>query len=80
MQFIPNVGQSWKFNSMRLLAIAGALEVAWKTMPPEVLALIPYTVQGYITLGLILLAMFARVVDQGLTPTAIAPEKSDVEA
>ena len=65
MKLVPNARKAWKWFSMQLLVLTAAVQVAWETLPPEALALIPPDVQGYITLGLVLLAMVGRLVDQG---------------
>jgi hypothetical protein len=64
MKLVPNASKAWKWFSMRILAITAALQLAWETLPPEALALFSPDWRGYITLGLILLAMFGRMIDQ----------------
>lgn len=70
MKLVPNANQAWRWWSVRLLAVTGALQVAWETLPPEALLVIPEEWRGYITLGLIFAAAVARVIDQGITPPA----------
>lgn len=65
MRLVPNARRAWRWFSMQLLALAAAAQVAWETLPPEALALIPVDVRGYITLGLVVAAMVGRLVDQG---------------
>lgn len=65
MKLVPNWRKAWRWLSMRFLALAAAAQVAWQTMPPEALAVIPVGWRGYITLGLVLAAMVGRVIDQG---------------
>ena len=71
MKLVPNAASAPRWFSMQLLTIIAALQVAWETLPPDALALIPEGWRGYITLGLVLLAMVGRVIDQG---TATPPE------
>lgn len=64
MQFVPDIGKAWTWLSMRFMALALAAEVAWQTMPPEALAVIPAEWRGKITLGLVLAAMVGRLIKQ----------------
>lgn len=64
MTFVPDIRQAWKWLSMRFMALALAAELAWQTMPPEALAVIPADWRGKITLGLVLAAMVGRLVKQ----------------
>jgi hypothetical protein len=65
MKLVPNARLAWRWFSMRLLALAATAQIAWETLPPEALAIIPVDWRGYITLGLVLLAMVGRLIDQG---------------
>jgi hypothetical protein len=71
MKLVDNASSAPRWFSMQILAVVAALQVAWETLPPDALALIPADWQGYITLGLVLLAMIGRLIDQG---TAAPPE------
>lgn len=65
MQLVPNWRSAGRWMSMRFMALAAAAQVAWETLPPEALAVIPVDWRGYITLGLVIAAMIGRVIDQG---------------
>lgn len=65
MALVSNWRKAWRWLSMQLLALAAAAQLAWETLPPDALAVIPPDWRGYITLGLVLAAMLGRVVDQG---------------
>ena len=65
MKLVPNAASAPRWFSMQLLTIVAALQVAWETLPPEALAIIPEDWRGYITLGLVLAAMIGRLIDQG---------------
>ncbi len=65
MKLVPNARKAWRWFSMQLLTVTAALQVAWETLPPDALAVIPTDWRGYITLGLILAAMVGRLIDQG---------------
>ena len=73
MKLVPNAASAPRWFSMRIMALIAALQVAWETLPPDALALIPADWRGYITIGLVVLAMIGRVIDQG-TATATKPE------
>ena len=65
MQIVPNARRAWRWFSMQLLTLTAALQVAWETLPPDALAVIPVDYRGFITLGLIVAAMAGRLIDQG---------------
>ena len=65
MKLVPNAGQAWKWFSVQALALIAALQVLWETLPAEALAVIPVDWRGYITLGLAVLALVGRLIDQG---------------
>ena len=71
MKLVPNAASAPRWLSMQILTIVAALQVAWETLPPDALAVIPVDWRGYITLGLVLAAMIGRLIDQG---TATKPE------
>lgn len=65
MKLVSNWRKAWRWASVQFMALAAAAQVAWETLPPEALAVIPVDWRGYITLGLVVAAMIGRVVDQG---------------
>ena len=65
MALVSNWRKAWRWLSMQLLALAAVAQVAWETLPPDAVAIIPPDWRGYITLGLVVAAMMGRVVDQG---------------
>ena len=74
MKLVPNAKQAWRWFSVQLLALTGALQIAWETLPADALSVIPPDWRGYITIGLILAAIVGRLIDQG---TADAPEAKE---
>jgi hypothetical protein len=74
MKLVPNAAAAPRWLSMQILTVVAALQVAWETLPPDALALIPPDWRGYITLGLVVLAMIGRLIDQG---TAAQPPAED---
>lgn len=71
---VPDWRQAWRWFSIQLLALTGALQVAWETLPADALSVIPQDWRGYITLGLILAAIIGRLIDQG-TADATEPKE-----
>lgn len=67
MRLVANWRKAWRWASLQFMALAAAAQVAWETLPPEALAVIPIDYQGYITLGLVIAAMIGRLIDQGTT-------------
>jgi hypothetical protein len=65
MKLVSNWQSALTWLSMQFMALAAVAQVAWETLPPEALAMIPDHVQGYITLGLVIAAMLGRLIDQG---------------
>lgn len=65
MKLVPNWTSAWRWFSMNLMALAAAAQIAWETLPPDALAVIPADWRGYITLGLVVAAMVGRLIDQG---------------
>lgn len=65
MKLVPNARHAWRWFSMQMMAFAAAAQVAWETLPPDALAVIPVDVRGHITLGLVVLGMLGRLIDQG---------------
>jgi hypothetical protein len=65
MKLVPNWRSAGRWISMQLMALAAVVQVGWETLPPEALAVIPPDWRGYITLGLVVLAMIGRMIDQG---------------
>lgn len=65
MKLVPNWKEAGRWFSVQLLTLIAALQLAWETLPPDALAVIPEDWRGYITLGLAVLAIFGRLVDQG---------------
>ena len=65
MKLVPNASNAWRWYSMQILTVIAALQVAWETLPPDALAVIPVDWRGYITLGLVLAAMVGRLIPQG---------------
>jgi hypothetical protein len=65
MKLVPNARRAWRWFSMQMMALAASAQVAWETLSPDALAVIPVDWRGYITLGLVVAAMIGRMVDQG---------------
>lgn len=66
VSLVPNWKQAGKWWSVRIIAINGFLQLLWETLPADAVAVIPADWRGWIALGLCVLALIARVIDQGL--------------
>ena len=64
MKLVPNARKAWRWFSMQLIAFAAALQVLWETLPADAVAVIPADWRGYITIGVLVLAMVGRLIDQ----------------
>ena len=66
MQLIQNASQAPQMWSVRFIALAAMAQLAWETLPPESLALIPEDWRGWIVLALTIAAGVSRVIKQEL--------------
>jgi hypothetical protein len=64
MKLVDNWKDAWRWFSMWFLGFAAAAQVAWETLPPEAIAVVPEQWRGYITIGLLVAAAIGRVIDQ----------------
>jgi hypothetical protein len=64
MKLVPDWKEAGKWWSVQLLALNAALQLAWETLPADALQIIPADWRGWIAMGLCLLAIMARMIDQ----------------
>ena len=67
MRFVENAKQSWKWFSMQAMALAGALQGTWVTIPEDLKAQVPANAVHYITLALVAAGIVGRLVKQNET-------------
>jgi hypothetical protein len=68
MKFVDDVRQAWRWFSVQAMVLAGALQVAWEVLPPDMKASIPDNYVRWITLGLLSLGVAGRLVKQEPKP------------
>lgn len=64
MKLIDNVNKAWRMLSVQAMVAAGAVQLAWESLPPSLLASVPPDVVKYVTLGLLALGIVGRLVKQ----------------
>lgn len=64
MKLIDNVNKAWRMVSVQAMVAAGAVQLAWESLPPSLLASVPPDVVKYVTLGLLALGIVGRLVKQ----------------
>lgn len=68
MKLVANWKRAWRWISVQVMVLAGALQGAWMFVPDDLRTSIPHgIVQGF-TLVLLVLGVIGRLVDQ--TPKA----------
>lgn len=64
MILIENWKKAWKWFSVQVLALAGALSVSWPLIPDEIRAQVPVNITTIIAV-LCVLGIILRVINQG---------------
>jgi hypothetical protein len=65
MKLVDNAGQAYKWLSVQAMALVVAIEGAWLAIPPDLKARIPETWVDALSMAVLVLGIFGRVVDQG---------------
>ncbi len=79
MKLIDEWNKSWRMVSMQAMVAAGAVQLAWESLPPSLLASVPPDVVKYVTLGLLALGIVGRLVKQdGVSRVASSEDKNEV--
>ena len=65
MKLVDNAGQAYKWLSVQAMALVVAIEGAWLAMPPDLKSRIPETWVDALSIAVLVLGIFGRVVDQG---------------
>jgi hypothetical protein len=65
MRLVDNARDAWRWFSVQAMALAVAVEGAWLAMPLDLKTRIPETWVDAVTMGLLVLGIFGRLVDQG---------------
>jgi len=64
MKLVDNARDAWRWFSVQAMALAVAIEGAWLAVPPDLKSRIPETWVDAVTMGLLVLGIFGRVVKQ----------------
>jgi len=65
MKLVPNARRAWRWFSVQAFVIAGAIQAAWVSIPPDMQATIPEGWVSYATMAVVALGAIGRLVDQG---------------
>lgn len=65
MRLVEDARKAWKWISVQAMALAGAIQVAWLSIPDDMKASIPAKYVTVLTLGLLVLGIAGRLVKQG---------------
>lgn len=65
MKLIDNAGRAWRFFSVQAMAVAGAMQAAWVAMPEDLKSRVPADLVDVMTVGILVLGIVGRLVDQG---------------
>lgn len=69
MKLVENAKQAWKWLSVQMMFLAGAVQSAWEMAPADLKSSLDATTVYYITISLLILGMLGRFIKQ--TPDAI---------
>lgn len=64
MKLIEEAKHAWKMLSMQAMAAAVALQGVWSQLPDDLKSSIPHEWVSYATVGLLVVGMVGRLVDQ----------------
>jgi len=67
MKLVSNWRDAPRWLSVRAMALAGALQGAWLAMSPDLQARVPAEWVDGLTMAILVLGIFGRIVDQGST-------------
>jgi hypothetical protein len=65
MKLVPNARKAWRWFSVQCMALAGAVQATWISLPPDLQQRIPDDWVSGGTVALAVLGILGRVVDQG---------------
>ena len=65
MRLVEDARKAWRWISVQAMALAGAIQVAWLSIPDDMKASIPAKYVTVLTLGLLVLGIAGRLVKQG---------------
>ena len=79
---MPKLIHNWKrahrMISVQLMALTGAIQAAWPSVPEDLKAALPHNVVNWLSIALLISAVFGRLLDQGSTTEPQPPGQSDI--
>jgi len=64
MKLIDNLEDAWKFFSLQAMAAATTLQGLWMALPDDIKSSVPPSAVQWLTLAILVLGMFGRLVKQ----------------
>ena len=64
MRLVDNARDAWRWFSVQAMALTVAIEGAWLAVPADLKNRVPETWVDAVTMGLLVLGIFGRVVKQ----------------
>lgn len=64
MKLLPNWKDAWKWFSVQIIALAGAVQLSVLAFPQAIQGWLPDSVTHWVAAGLLATAVLARLVDQ----------------
>lgn len=68
MKLVDDARRAWRWISVQMMVLAGALQAAWVAMPDDLRASVPPQLLPWITFALLVLGICGRLVDQSRPP------------
>lgn len=65
MKLVDNARQSFRWFSVQAMVLAGAIQTAWLSLPPDLKARVPADWVDAVTIAVLVLGVIGRLVKQG---------------
>lgn len=65
MKLVSDWRQAWRWFSIQIFVLAGALPLVWAQLPPDAKAMLPETWEPWVLAALAVAGIVGRVIDQG---------------
>jgi len=66
VKLVDNWNKLHKTFSVQAMALAGAIQAVWPTIPDDMKAALPHNVVHWVSLALLGAGIFGRMIDQGV--------------
>lgn len=67
MKLVDNWKRAHRMISVQLMALTGALQAVWPSIPQDLKDALPHGLVHYVSIALLCAAVFGRLLDQGST-------------